>query len=82
MWPYRQFLFGFLANGHFPRVSSQSRLSANDKGDNQMKAGTVNRSPGIYLTAEGNPRRTSSRKPSNEGCATSHRPQLTSLASK
>ena len=29
-------LSGFLANGHLPRVSHQSRLSANDMGDNKM----------------------------------------------
>ena len=29
-------LFVFLANGHFLRVSRQSRPSAKDKGDNEM----------------------------------------------
>ena len=33
-------------------MSRQSRLSANDKGDNEVKPGAVHRSPGIYLTAE------------------------------
>jgi hypothetical protein len=31
-----QLLSGFLLNGHLPRVSRQSRLSANDNGDNEM----------------------------------------------
>ena len=44
-----------LANGHLPRVSRQSYLLANDKGDNEMILGAVYRSPGIYLTAEENP---------------------------
>ena len=35
-------------------VSSQLRLPANDKGDNEMIPGAVHRSPGIYLTAEDN----------------------------
>ena len=30
----------------------QSRLSVNDKGDNEMIPAAVHRSPGIYLTAE------------------------------
>ena len=33
-------------------MSHQSRLSANDKGDNEMILGTVHRSLGIYLTTE------------------------------
>ena len=64
-----QLLSGFLPNDHLPRIS---RLSANGKGDNEMIPGTVHRSHGIYLTAEGN-----SGKPlledHHEGCATSHR---------
>ena len=52
MWQYHQLLFGFLANGHLPRVSSQSRLSANDFGDNKVKPEGVNRSPGIYIPAK------------------------------
>ena len=43
---------GFIANGYLILVSRQSRLSGNDKGDNRMILGTVDRSPGIYLTAE------------------------------
>ena len=35
-------------------ASGQSRLSANDKGNNEMIPGAVQRSPGIYLTAERN----------------------------
>ena len=33
-------------------MSRQSHLSANDKGENELKPGAVHRSPGIYLTAE------------------------------
>jgi hypothetical protein len=36
VWGYNQLLFGFLANGHLPRVSCQLRLSANDKNDNEI----------------------------------------------
>jgi hypothetical protein len=48
MWRCHQLLFRFLANGRLPRVSRQSRLSTNDKGDN----GAVRISPGIYPTGE------------------------------
>ena len=41
-------------NGHLPRVSRQSHLSVNDKGDNEMIPKAVQRSPVIYLTAEEN----------------------------
>ena len=52
------------ANDHLPRVSRQSRPSANDKGDNEMIPGALHRSPGIYFKAEKNPRVTSARRPS------------------
>ena len=42
-----------LTNGHLPRVSRQSRLSANEKGD-EILSGSVHRSPVIYLEAEEN----------------------------
>ena len=35
-WRYHQLLSGFLAKCYFPRVSHNSRLSFNDKGDNEM----------------------------------------------
>ena len=38
-----------------PRVSLQSRLSGNDKGENEMIPGAVHRSPGIYFSSEENP---------------------------
>jgi hypothetical protein len=41
----------FLANGHLPCMSL---LSANDKGENEMKLEAVHRSPSICLTAEEN----------------------------
>jgi hypothetical protein len=43
------------SNGHLPRMSWQSHLSANDKGDNEMIPGVVHRSHAIYLIAEENP---------------------------
>ena len=48
---------GILGNAHLSRVSRQSRLSANDKGDNEMKLEDMHRSPGISLTVEENPRK-------------------------
>ena len=44
-----------LAKGRLPRVSYQSCLSPNDKGDTEMILGNVNRSPAIYLTTEETP---------------------------
>ena len=41
----------------------KSRLSANDKGDNEMKQGSVYISPSIYFMAQVNPR-----KPQLEDC--------------
>ena len=49
-----------------PSVASVTSV-ANDKGDNEMILGAVHRSPGIRLTAEENPQKTSVRRPSNEG---------------
>ena len=40
---------------------------ANDKGDNEMVTGAVHRSPGICLTTEENPGKTSARRSSDEG---------------
>ena len=37
-------------------MSRQSRLSTNDKGDNEMKTGAVHRSAGIYFMTEQNSR--------------------------
>ena len=63
LWPkkiqasvaYHQIPSGFLANGHFPLVSRQSRLSPNDKVDNEVIPEYMHRYPGIYLTVEENP---------------------------
>ena len=49
-----QLLSGFLAKGDLPRVSRQSSLSE-ENGDYEVKQGSLNRSPAIYLTAEENP---------------------------
>jgi hypothetical protein len=53
-------LCGFLANGHLPRISRQSRLSVNNEGDNEMIPRTVHRSSGIYL------RKSAAKRPSME----------------
>ena len=50
-----QLLFGFLSSGKLPRVSRESRLSANDKGDNEMITGPAHIYPDIYLTAKETP---------------------------
>ena len=50
-----QLLHVFLANEHLSPVSRQSRLSDNDKGNNQVKPGVMHRSHGIYLMAEKTP---------------------------
>ena len=50
-WRSHQLLFGFLAKGHLSQVPRQSRISANNKGDNEIIQGTVQKSPGIYLAA-------------------------------
>ena len=52
IWWCHQLLFGFLTEGHLPRVFVM--LVANDKGDNEMIPGAVHRSPDICLTAEEN----------------------------
>ena len=57
VWRCHHLLSGFLANGHLLRMSRQSRLSANDKGDNEVIPGIVNRSPGYYLIAGEDPER-------------------------
>ena len=50
VWRYQQLLYGFLAKGHLP----QSRLLANDKGDNEIRTEAVHRSPVIYFKDEKN----------------------------
>ena len=59
VWRYHQVLSGFLANDLLSQVSSQSRLSANDKDDNEIKTEALHTSLDIYLTVD-------------EGCAISH----------
>ena len=50
-----QFLAGFLAKGHVPRMSLQPLLSANDKDGNEMIPRAAHRSSGIFLTPDKNP---------------------------
>ena len=52
-----------------PLASSVASVTsvANDRGDNEMILGAVHKSPGICLTAEENPQKTSARRPSDEG---------------
>ena len=46
----------------------QSRLSANDKGDNAATPGTIQRSRGVYLAAEETPARRRSDRPRRLKC--------------
>ena len=55
VWRCHQLLSRFFVKGYLHRVSRQSHILGNDKGDNEMIQGTVHRYPGIYLTAEENP---------------------------
>ena len=70
VWRCHQLLSGFLSQRPLsPSVASVTSV-ANDKGDNEMVLGAVNRSPGICLTVEENSRKlqeTSARRPSDEG---------------
>ena len=77
VWRCHQLLSEFLLKCHLPRVSRESRLSANDKGD-EIIPGAVNR---FFWEVKDlvklpyswdNPRKTSTRRPSDEGCASSH----------
>ena len=56
VWQCHQFLSGFLAKGHLPRVSRQLRLSVMIRVIMKWFQ-AVHRSPGICLTAEQNPRK-------------------------
>ena len=61
----------FLAKGHLSRASRQARLSANDMCDHEIISGLCTIS--WHLLYNGiKPRKTSARRPSDEGCATSH----------
>jgi hypothetical protein len=73
-----QLLSGFLVNVHLLRVSFQSLLSANDKGDNNVKPGAVHRSPDISLRLS-EPCKASAKRSSDEGSATSHPLKWSSL---
>ena len=59
---YHLILSGFLVNGHLSRVSRQSRLSANDRGDKDMVPGLCS----DLLTFNLRLRKTSSRRSSDE----------------
>ena len=66
---YYQHLSGFLSNCHLSRVPSQAHLSANYKGNNEVKPGAILRSPDIHVTARENPG-----KPQlGNTCSTNHR---------
>ena len=68
-WRFHQLLSRFLVKGHLPRLSSQLRLSANDNGDNEMMPGAVHELLAFTVWL----RKTSAKRPSDEGCANSHR---------
>ena len=72
VWRCQQLLSGILANGQLPQVLCQSRLSINDKGDDEVKPRTVDKYPGICLTVEKNPE-ISVRGPPDEVWKTSKR---------
>ena len=55
VWWCHKLLSWFLAKGHLPRLSRQSRLLANGEGDNEMIPGVLYRSSGIYSMAEEKP---------------------------
>jgi hypothetical protein len=56
LWRCHQLLSEFINKGYLPRVSPQLRLSTNDKDDKKVIPEAVDRSPGIELTGEENPR--------------------------
>ena len=70
------------------RVPSQRSLApsvasvANDKGDNEMILGAVQRSPGICPTAEENPRKPQLGDRMMKGLRDQSSPQIGSLTSK
>ena len=55
VWRCHQLLSRFLAKGHLLQASRQSRLSASDKGDNELMLRFMHRYPGIYLMVQENP---------------------------
>ena len=56
------------------QLSQMSYHSATDKGDNEVKPGTMHRSPGIYLTAQ--LRKTSASRSFDKGCVNNHHLKL------
>ena len=60
-------------------MSDQSRMSANDKGGNEVNPGFVHRSPGILNHGRVKLLKTSARRSFEEGCVTSHRLTCSSL---
>ena len=63
---------GFLANGHLPRVSRQSRMSANYKDDDEMIPGLCTDLLAFTLQVR-KTRENFSKETLHEGCAISHR---------
>ena len=68
MWRCNQLLSGILANNQLSRVSRQSHPSTNDNGDNEIKYGTMYRSPRFlaFTSWLRKPRKISANRPSNE----------------
>ena len=64
-----------------PRVASVTSV-ANDMGDNEIIPGAVHRSPGIYLTAEGNPGKPQLADRLMKGLYDQSSPKMGSLSSK
>ena len=64
-----------------PSIMSVTSV-ANDKGDNEIILGAVHRSPGIWLTAEENPRKPQLGDRLMKGLCDQLLPQMGSLSSK
>ena len=64
MWRCHQLLSGVLGNGHLPRVQRQSRLSASDKGENDIIQRTLVQISWHLTYSRGTLRKTSARGPS------------------
>ena len=82
VWRCHQLLSGFLAPDLLSRMSRQSLLPANDKGDNSMMPRAVHRSPGTYLKAEENPGKPQLGDSLMKGLYDQSSPQMGSLSSK
>ena len=70
-----------LLSGSFAPSGASVTSAANDKDDNEMILGAVHRSPGIFLTAEENPRKPQLGDRLMKGLCEQSSPQMGSLSS-